>query len=187
MAACEEAFQRRPHFARVYFLRGMSFSRNGNLDQAIEDYTRAVEINPKYREAFNNRGLARGKKGDVDGAIEDFTQTILIYPDAAPAYVNRAGARIRKGDREGGMKDYEEALRINPKGGRERGAPPRVGRPPGDNSFSAAWTGEGNSRRPPARARQRFRRRGSRPPLPSRAGGAGCGPPVLPEVVPPDG
>ncbi len=116
MAACEEALQRRPHFARVYFLRGMSFSRNGNLDQAIEDYTRAVEINPKYREAFNNRGLARGKKGDVDGAIEDFTQTILIYPDAAPAYVNRAGARIRKGDREGGMKDYEEALRINPKG-----------------------------------------------------------------------
>jgi len=30
----------------------------GNYRQAIEDYSRAIEINPDYIEAYNNRGTS---------------------------------------------------------------------------------------------------------------------------------
>src|SRR6266545_3738910 len=43
-----------------------------NLDGAIDDYTKAIEINPRFAKAYNSRGSARFYKGDHDGATADF-------------------------------------------------------------------------------------------------------------------
>ena len=39
---------------------------------AIDDYNKAIEINPQYAEAFNNRGNAKAKLGDKEGACLDW-------------------------------------------------------------------------------------------------------------------
>ena len=65
----------------------------GNLRQAIEDYDRAIEINPENAGAYYNRGVAYGKLGDHRQAIEDYDRAIEINPEYAEAYNNR-GARL---------------------------------------------------------------------------------------------
>jgi len=42
--------------AQEYYNRGNIYGKQGNLTQAISDYTKAIEINPKYTEAYYNRG-----------------------------------------------------------------------------------------------------------------------------------
>jgi len=43
--------------------------RKGDVDGAVSDYNKAVELNPRSFLAFYNRAFARKQKGDLDGAI----------------------------------------------------------------------------------------------------------------------
>ena len=44
--------------AADYYNRGLTYQENAQYDEAIANYTRAIEINPRYAEAYNNRGNA---------------------------------------------------------------------------------------------------------------------------------
>ena len=39
---------------------------------AIEDYTKAIEINPNYSNAYKNRGASKENLGDLSGACADW-------------------------------------------------------------------------------------------------------------------
>ena len=54
---------------------------------AVEDYTKAIELNPNDAQAHNNRGAAYGEKDDFGRAIEDYTKAIELKPDFAEAYL----------------------------------------------------------------------------------------------------
>src|SRR6266542_1101227 len=62
----------------AYFNRGLAKKSIGDDDGAIDDYTRAIEINPRDAAAYNNRGLARYDNGDYDLAFDDYTKAIEI-------------------------------------------------------------------------------------------------------------
>jgi tetratricopeptide (TPR) repeat protein len=59
-------------------------------DQAISDFNKAIEIDPRLAHAYNNRGWAYMKKWRYDQAISDFDKTIEIDPKFVEAYYYRA-------------------------------------------------------------------------------------------------
>jgi tetratricopeptide (TPR) repeat protein len=65
--------------------RGKAKLEDGDLDGAIADCTKAIDINPKLADPWNNRAIARIEKGDIDGAISDFTKLLELRPDLKPA------------------------------------------------------------------------------------------------------
>ena len=84
-----------------YNNRGIAYSDKGLYDQAIADYTKALELNPKDADAYYNRGLAFRKQGLYDQAIADYTKTLELNPKDAEAYYNKAlacedGGRIKE-------------------------------------------------------------------------------------------
>jgi tetratricopeptide (TPR) repeat protein len=50
-------------------------------NQALEDYSEAIRLNPDYLQAYYNRGFVRGNLGDFASAIEDYTQILQRQPD----------------------------------------------------------------------------------------------------------
>jgi tetratricopeptide (TPR) repeat protein len=50
---------------------GVAYKSTGQYDQAISDYTKALEINPRYALAYYNRALAYENTGQYDKAWED--------------------------------------------------------------------------------------------------------------------
>ncbi len=84
-------------------------------EQAIEEYSKAIELDPKRSEAFHNRGLAYGNLGNYQRAIEDFGTAIEISPEWAEAYYDRGVAYHIIGDSRRWAKDYEKAKKLNPK------------------------------------------------------------------------
>ncbi|OGS39747.1 MAG: hypothetical protein A2551_07765 [Elusimicrobia bacterium RIFOXYD2_FULL_34_30] len=50
---------------------GFCYLQKGLNDEAIKNYNKAIEINPKYVDAYNNRAVTYGKKGLYNEAIKD--------------------------------------------------------------------------------------------------------------------
>ena len=73
----------------------------GDLDNALVGYNKAIELNPNFAAAYSNRGLVKKAKGDLDGAMADFNKAIELKPDLTAAYNNRGDAKRSKGDLDG--------------------------------------------------------------------------------------
>jgi len=101
--------------AEFYYNRGITYYKKGQYDQAILDYTKALEINPRHAKAYCNRGVAYGEKGIHDQAISDFNNALEIDPRYAEAYYNRGVAYREKGQYDQAISDYTKALEINPR------------------------------------------------------------------------
>jgi Flp pilus assembly protein TadD len=87
----------------AYNQRGNAFDLSGRLQKALEDFSRAVQINSKYFDAYYNRGCIYYKLGQFNQAIEDCNRAIALSPLFAKAYNIRGMAY-------GGQKNYEQAL-----------------------------------------------------------------------------
>jgi tetratricopeptide (TPR) repeat protein len=75
---------------------GLAYANKGELDHAIADFGRSLELNPNYANAYNNRGEAYRRKGEVDRAIADFGHALELNPKDANAYNNRDLAYKKK-------------------------------------------------------------------------------------------
>jgi tetratricopeptide (TPR) repeat protein len=85
-----------------------------NYDQAIEDYSKAIELNPQYADAYSNRGNAYYDKRNYDQAIEDYSKAIELNPQYAIAYYNRGNAYYNKRNYDQAIEDYSKAIELNP-------------------------------------------------------------------------
>ncbi len=76
---------------------------------AIQDYTKAIELNPNYNDAYYNRGSAKYEIEDYRGAIEDYNKAIKLNPNSDKAYYNRGAAKITLGQKDDGCLDLSKA------------------------------------------------------------------------------
>jgi tetratricopeptide (TPR) repeat protein len=96
------------------FTSGDANRNAGKYTEAIEEYDRAIRVEPNYAQIYNNRGLAYYAKGDYDRAIADFNQAITLDPRYAEAYNNRGRTYYAKGDLDKALADYNQAITLNP-------------------------------------------------------------------------
>ncbi|MFZ3063920.1 MAG: tetratricopeptide repeat protein [Nitrospirota bacterium] len=57
--------------AEAYYARGLRFYLKREVDNAIADFTKAIEINPRYVRAYNMRSLAYYANKEYDKTWED--------------------------------------------------------------------------------------------------------------------
>jgi tetratricopeptide (TPR) repeat protein len=101
--------------AANYNDRGVAKFKVGNIKGAIQDYDRAISINPKYGESYVNRGIAKFKVGNIKGAIQDYDRAIAIDPKDGEAYYNRGIARFESGEERSAIQDFDRAIAIDPR------------------------------------------------------------------------
>ena len=61
------------NLASAYNLRGMCQEAKNDLQKALADYSKAIELDAKMAEAYGNRAMLYMKLGDVDKAKADAT------------------------------------------------------------------------------------------------------------------
>ncbi len=101
--------QDKPKDAKFYIDRGIAYGEKGQFDQAVDDFTKALEIGPKDAGIYYHRGIAYVKKGQFDWAIFDFTKALEIGPKSADAYYNRANAHYLNKEYDKSWKDIKKA------------------------------------------------------------------------------
>ncbi|MYB96169.1 tetratricopeptide repeat protein [Candidatus Poribacteria bacterium] len=100
--------------AVFYNNRGIDYRKEGELDLAIKDFDKAIELNPEFAEAYNNRGNAYDNKGDFDKAIVNFNTAIKFKSDFVEAYVNRGVAYGKRDEFNKAINDFTTAIDTDP-------------------------------------------------------------------------
>lgn len=84
--------------------------------RAVEDYSRAITLNPKFAEAYNNRGYTYMTMEKYPAALDDFNQALAFRPAYVNALINRGDIfnYYYQIDRARAIADYNRALALDP-------------------------------------------------------------------------
>jgi tetratricopeptide (TPR) repeat protein len=86
----------------------------GSVPQAIEDYGRALILDPHYVNALFNRGSLYLGAGNLDLALADFGVVITLEPQRTDALNNRGLAALRIGWIDQAIADLSAAISLDP-------------------------------------------------------------------------
>jgi tetratricopeptide (TPR) repeat protein len=102
-----------PSDALALRLRGSINLDLGNLQSAINDFNRTLDLNPTDVIAFNNRGYAAYQFKWYDLALKDFDRAIELDPTYARAYNNRGLVFSALGNYSEALTNYRLAIDLN--------------------------------------------------------------------------
>lgn len=100
--------------APAYTARATESLSQGRYDDAIQDFDRALALEPNA-ERYYNRGLAHFSKSDGDKAIADWNSAIGLDPRDVRSYRQRGNAFYAKGDYNLAIADFNRAIELEPK------------------------------------------------------------------------
>ena len=81
-------------------------------EDAIQDYTRAIALQPDYYEAYANRATAYLRLGDLERGYVDASQSIKLNPEFARAYALRGAVEMTRGDNAAALADFRAFIRL---------------------------------------------------------------------------
>ena len=82
--------------AEAYYNQGNAYEKKGQYNEAISDYTKAIEINPMYADAYYTRGVVYYYKKDYEKALDDFYKAQELGIDVPPGIFQLLGERSGK-------------------------------------------------------------------------------------------
>src|SRR5208282_3609343 len=137
IAGCSQVIERiakesRHNKIAAYFNRAGAYQIKGDYDHAVEDFGKALEIDPKSSVILSARGAAYRAKGDLDHALADYDAAIAAKPKDAYAFAGRAGVRHAKGELDAAIADYTQAITLNKRLGAAYGGRAAAWRAKGD-------------------------------------------------------
>src|SRR5215470_12848235 len=105
-----------------FFEQAVNAFGDDKLDEAIENYKKALEIDPNYQDALHGLGMALFNRGRVDEAIAVARKLIEIDKDDILAHTSlsmfyQAQGRIEDAEKEGNVArilGWKQELRGNP-------------------------------------------------------------------------
>lgn len=103
-----------PGTASYYYAQGNSYAANADFENAITNYSKAIELDPKDSYSYTNRGHAYVTLDKLDLAIMDFNKAIELNLKDYFAYNNRGYIYYLRDDYDRAIDDYTTAIQIDP-------------------------------------------------------------------------
>ena len=100
--------------AELAFKQGNFLLTLQQIEQAIEAYSRAIELDSEFVSAYSNRATAHERKGDFEKAIEDYDNLIVHDPKSSVAYNNRGITHAKMKEYNLAIADFNKAIELHP-------------------------------------------------------------------------
>ena len=101
-----------------YFYRAVANQANGNMDEAILDYTKALKIKPNMCDAYYNRAKImlemKDCDVDIDKIIDDLKMALVFDEKFIDALFALAAAYKKKGEYQVALETIEKLLKLQP-------------------------------------------------------------------------
>ncbi len=103
-----------PNDERAHNLLGNHFFGQQKYKQAIEEYEKAIAINPQFSQPFNQLGYAYRFRLEFKNAEKTFQRYIDLIPNDPNPYDSYAELLLKMGRYDESIKNYHKALKVNP-------------------------------------------------------------------------
>jgi tetratricopeptide (TPR) repeat protein len=91
----------------VLLARGSAHLKSGKVENAIGDFSRAIDVDSNYAKAYHLRSLAREATGEDEDALKDLNKAIDIDPEYGAAYFSRATLLTKMGQEDSATEDMK--------------------------------------------------------------------------------
>ncbi len=98
----------------AHYNLGVALAGQGELDQAIDHYHRALQFAPWSADVRIDLAGALFERGQWAEAIHLYDQALKLQPDSAKAHCGLGVALAARGDINGAIQHYNQALQLNP-------------------------------------------------------------------------
>jgi tetratricopeptide (TPR) repeat protein len=96
------------------FLAWVELEVRGDVDAAIREYKKIIELHPELPDAHSNLAVAQKRKGDLEQALASLTKALELKPNFPAALTTRGGILAEQGKWAEARADFEAALRLDP-------------------------------------------------------------------------
>lgn len=97
-----------------HFNQGAEYLSQKKYPEAIKEFEKAIQKDPKNIDAYNCLGAVYQIMGEIDKALESYQKTISLGPDHLGALLQLGTLYLQAGKAEEGKATLEKALRVNP-------------------------------------------------------------------------
>lgn len=106
------------NMAEAYFIRGIIYKNSKLYESAIQDFTKAIELNFACKTSLLNRGICHLELKNFDNAFLDFEKAAQLNPindsDTCFAYLLMGNIKQKEGKNEEALLYYTKAKEIDP-------------------------------------------------------------------------
>ena len=92
---------------------GTALLQRGQLDEAVEQFSEALQIRPRDATVFYNLGLALKRKGEIQRAAQAFSKALNLNPRLAGAHNNLGTIHMQSNQLEVAIQHFRQALTID--------------------------------------------------------------------------
>ncbi|RJQ35870.1 tetratricopeptide repeat protein [Candidatus Microgenomates bacterium] len=93
---------------------GDVYGRRGDLQRAVYEFKKAIEIKPNYADAYHNLGNAYRDMGKTDEALKNYQKAVSINPNLWQAYQNIGAVYFYQKNIPKSLEYFQKAISINP-------------------------------------------------------------------------
>jgi len=101
---------RNPDCWMAYSNLGSFLSARGNVDEAIRDFRKALEVWPNQSKDHNNLGKALVQKGRIAEAMDHFQTALRVSPEDPDTESNIGAASLQQGDADEAISHLRRAV-----------------------------------------------------------------------------
>jgi protein O-mannosyl-transferase len=93
---------------------GIALAAKGKLEEAVQHFNQALQLNPDDAKALNNLGKVLTTQGKFNEAMQHFERVLQLNPNDAKALNNSGVTLAFQGKPNEAMQYYERALQLKP-------------------------------------------------------------------------
>ncbi len=93
---------------------GDVYARRGDMEKSVEEFKKALEINPQYADVYHNLANDYQMMGKAELAIENYQKALEINPKLWQSHQNLAALYFNLQDYKKAEEEIKKALEINP-------------------------------------------------------------------------
>jgi Flp pilus assembly protein TadD len=111
VASVKRAISLEPKHVEARTLLGwIELEIRGDVDEAIQQYAKVVELKPDSPQAHVNLGVAYKHKGGFGAALDSYNRALAMRPDHVEALSNRGWIFVEQERWQEARRDFEQAL-----------------------------------------------------------------------------
>ena len=97
---------------KIYVNRGAAYQKLFEYDAALNDYSKAIQLNDNNPNVFMYRGFLYYKNNEYEQALVDFNTVIDIDPQNPFAYYNRGMIYLKQDNEDKACEDFHKSCEL---------------------------------------------------------------------------